>query len=540
MNEIKCPKCGEVFQVDEAGYAAIAKQIRDKEFEKEKKLEIELELRRAAEEHEKKLKGKESDIRALCEKISSQEVEHKHELENVKRDSQEANAKALREKEAIIERLNLQIVEQMHALDNAKRDIQVENDKALSEKDETVRMLRAQLESIREQLESEFKVTSAEEKSRHISALSEKDKEIEALKRELEYTKTEKGNEIKNAVIMAEVPYKKELADKDIEINNLNMLIQLKNSEHQSKIASAVNEKEFEIAKLNAIIEKSRTETELKENEMKQRHAAELKDKDEQIAYFKDLKSKLSTKLLGETLEQHCQIEFNRLRATGFQNAYFEKDNDIKTGSKGDFIFRDYGEDGTEYISIMFEMKNEGDETATKKKNEDFFKELDKDRNEKKCEYAVLVSMLESENELYNSGIVDVSYKYPKMYVIRPQFFIPMITLLRNAAINSLQYRQELDIVRKQNIDITNFEADMNDFKDRFARNYRIASEKFKTAIEEIDKTISHLQKTRDALLSSENNLRLANEKAEGLTIKKLTAKNPTMARKFAELKNED
>ena len=538
MNEIKCPKCGEVFQVDEAGYAAIAKQIRDKEFEKEKKLEIELELRRAAEEHEKKLKGKESDIRALCEKIASQEVEHKHELENVKRDSQEANAKALREKEAIIERLNLQIVEQMHALDNAKRDIQVENDKALSEKDETVRMLRAQLESIREQLESEFKVTSAEEKSRHISALSEKDKEIEALKRELEYAKTEKGNEIKNAVIMAEVPYKKELADKDIEINNLNMLIQLKNSEHQSKIASAVNEKEFEIAKLNAIIEKSRTETELKENEMKQRHAAELKDKDEQIAYFKDLKSKLSTKLLGETLEQHCQIEFNKLRATGFQNAYFEKDNDIKTGSKGDFIFRDYGEDGTEYISIMFEMKNEGDETATKKKNEDFFKELDKDRNEKGCEYAVLVSMLESESELYNSGIVDVSYKYPKMYVIRPQFFIPMITLLRNAAMNSLQYRQELDIVRRQNIDITNFEADMNDFKERFARNYRIASEKFKTAIEEIDKTITHLQKTKEALLSSENNLRRANEKAEGLTIKKLTAKNPTMAKKFEELEN--
>lgn len=502
MNEIKCPKCGEVFQVDEAGYAAIAKQVRDKEFEKEKKLELELELRRAAEEYEKVLREKENDIRKLCEKISQNDIAQKHDLENAKRDFQEANEKALREK------------------------------------DETVRDLRAQLESIRAQLESEFKLTSSEEKNRHISVLNEKDKEIEALKRELEYAKSEKGNEIKNAVIMAEVPYKKELADKDIEINNLNMLIKLKNSEYQNKLDSAVNEKQFEIAKLNGIIEKSRAETELRETEMKQRHAKELKDKDEQIAYFKDLKSKLSTKLLGETLEQHCQTAFNTLRATGFQNAYFEKDNDIKTGSKGDFIFRDYGTDGTEYISIMFEMKNEGDETATKKKNEDFFKELDKDRNEKKCEYAVLVSMLEADNELYNSGIVDVSYRYEKMYVIRPQFFIPIITLLRNAARNSLEYRQELDIIRKQNIDITNFEAEMNDFKDKFSRNYRLASERFETAIKEIDKTIEHLQKTKEALLLSDKNLRIANDRAEGLTIKKLTAKNPTMAKKFEELEN--
>ena len=258
--------------------------------------------------------------------------------------------------------------------------------------------------------------------------------------------------------------------------------------------------------------------------------------KDEQIDYYKDLKSKLSTKLLGETLEQHCQIEFNKLRSTGFQNAYFEKDNDAKTGSKGDFIFRDFGEDRTEFISIMFEMKNEADATATKKKNDDFFKELDKDRREKNCEYAVLVSMLESDNELYNTGIVDVSYKYPKMYVVRPQFFIPIITLLRNSASNALQYRQELAIVRNQNLDISRFEEDLNTYKEKFAKNYRRASEKFKTAIDEIDKTISHLQKTKEALLSSENNLRLANNKAEDLSIKRLTAHNPTMAKKFAEL----
>ena len=243
--------------------------------------------------------------------------------------------------------------------------------------------------------------------------------------------------------------------------------------------------------------------------------------------------------MVGETLEQHCEIEFNKLRATGFQNAYFEKDNDARTGSKGDYIFRESSE-GVEFISIMFEMKNEMETTATKKKNEDFFKELDKDRREKNCEYAVLVSLLEPENELYNSGIVDVSHRYPKMYVIRPQFFIPMITLLRNAALNSLHYQQELAVIRNQNIDITHFEEDMNKFKDSFARNYRLASEKFHKAIEEIDKTIDHLQKTKDALLSSENNLRLANNKAEELSIKKLTKNNPTMTAKFAELKENN
>ena len=261
--------------------------------------------------------------------------------------------------------------------------------------------------------------------------------------------------------------------------------------------------------------------------------------KDDEIEKYKNFKLQLSTKMIGESLERHCENEFNKIRATGFQRAYFEKDNDAKSGSKGDFIFRDYDEDGTEIISIMFEMKNEADATASKHKNEDFFKELDKDRREKNCEYAVLVSMLESENEFYNSGIVDVSYRYEKMYVVRPQFFIPIITLLRNAGLKSLEYRKKLEEVKSQNIDITNFENEMNEFKNSFGRNYRIASDKFKKAIEEIDKTIDHLKKTKDALLSSENNLRIANDKAEDLTIKKLTRKNPTMAAKFAELESK-
>ena len=296
--------------------------------------------------------------------------------------------------------------------------------------------------------------------------------------------------------------------------------------------------KEMQIARLEGDLKASEKEYLFKEKNLIDGYENKLKDKDEQIAYYKDFKARQSTKMIGESLEQHCSIEFNRLRATAFPRAYFEKDNDARTGSKGDFIFKDCDEDGLEYISIMFEMKNEADTTATKHKNEDFFKELDKDRKEKGCEYAVLVTLLEADNELYNSGIVDVSYKYPKMYVIRPQFFIPMITLLRNASLNSLQYKKELATIKNQNIDIAHFEADMNDFKEKFGRNYRLASEKFKKAIEEIDKTIEHLQKTKDALLSSENNLRLANNKAEDLSIKRLTRNNPTMAAKFAELES--
>ena len=261
-----------------------------------------------------------------------------------------------------------------------------------------------------------------------------------------------------------------------------------------------------------------------------------IKYEDDEIARTKDMKLKLSTKMLGETLEQHCEIEFNKLRATAFPKAYFEKDNDARTGSKGDFIYREFDDDGVEIISIMFEMKNESDETATKKRNEDFFKELDKDRNEKKCEYAVLVSLLESESEYYNSGIVDVSHRYQKMYVIRPQFFIPIITLLRNAALNSLKYKSELALVKAQNIDVTNFENELNDFRDSFGRNYRLASDKFKTAIESIDKAIDQLQKTKENLQRSEDNLRIANNKAEDLSIKKLTRGNPTMQEKFKNI----
>ena len=277
----------------------------------------------------------------------------------------------------------------------------------------------------------------------------------------------------------------------------------------------------------------------LKEKSLVESYEEKIKNKDEQIAYYKDFKARQSTKMIGESLEQHCNNEFNRIRPI-FKNVYFEKDNDARTGYKGDFIFRESDDDGTEVISIMFEMKNEADETASKHKNEDFFKELDKDRREKNCEYAVLVSLLEIDNDYYNTGIVDVSHKYPKMYVIRPQFFIPIITLLRGAAMNSLSYKKELEIVQNQNIDVSNFEAQMNDFKEKFAKNYELASRKFKTAIEEIDKTIDHLQKTKEALLSSENNLRLANNKAEDLTIKRLTRNNPTMEAKFAELNNSE
>lgn len=300
-----------------------------------------------------------------------------------------------------------------------------------------------------------------------------------------------------------------------------------------------LNDKEKELLALRAQLTDAQNQTQLKTQALKNTYEIQLKAKDQEIAFYKDLKAKMSTKMVGETLEKHCETEFNRLRATAFQNAYFEKDNDTRSGSKGDYIFRESTAEGVEFISIMFEMKNEMDTTATKHKNEDFFKELDKDRHEKGCEYAVLVSLLEAENELYNTGIVDVSYKYPKMYVIRPQFFIPMITLLRNAALNSVDYRRQLAEVKNQNLDISHFEDDINDFKAKFGRNYQLASDKFKKAIEEIDKTIDHLQKTKDALLSSENNLRLANDKAQDLSVKKLVKKNPTMAQKFAALAAE-
>lgn len=326
-------------------------------------------------------------------------------------------------------------------------------------------------------------------------------------------------------------------AAKDAEIAKLRAAIEAAETEKKLALSEAVNKLERERDELANKLENKDTEKQLLESSLKREFENELKTKDEMIAYYKDMKAKLSTKMVGETLEQHCEIEFNKLRATAFPRAYFEKDNDARSGSKGDYIYRETDEQGNEIISIMFEMKNEGDETATKKRNEDFLKELDKDRSEKKCEYAVLVTLLEAESELYNCGIVDVAHKHEKMYVIRPQFFIPMITLLRNAAMNSMKYKSELATVRSQNIDVTNFEEQLNDFRDSFGRNYRLASEKFATAIDSIDKSITQLQKTKENLLRSEDNLRIANNKADELTVKKLTRGNPTMTAKFEDAK---
>ena len=315
---------------------------------------------------------------------------------------------------------------------------------------------------------------------------------------------------------------------------------QLAEARLENELQKAAASNGSQVQSLKSDLKQAQLEKQLSETSLKEKYETQIKDREGEIERLRDMKARLSTKMVGETLEQHCETEFNRIRATAFSNAYFEKDNNARTGSKGDYIFRDSVENDTEILSIMFEMKNESDETATKKKNEDFLKELDKDRTEKNCEYAVLVSLLEPDSELYNTGIVDVSHRYPKMYVVRPQFFIPIITLLRNAAQNSLKYKTELALVKSQNIDITNFEDDLDAFKTGFARNYDLASKKFKTAIDEIDKTIDHLQKTKDALLGSENNLRLANNKADDLTVKKLTKGNPTMAAKFDDLKNID
>jgi hypothetical protein len=400
-----------------------------------------------------------------------------------------------------------------------------------------------------------------------VTASIEREKSLEAKLKEQELLERVAmlEQEKQNAIQLAEAKTKGELqadaAKKDAEIAELRAAkeaaiaeLQAKKEAEiahlQAKLESANTEKRLAVTEAVSIIEKQRdelaselrgkeTEKLLLESNLKDKYETELKSKEEMIAYYKDMKAKLSTKMIGETLEQHCETEFNKLRATAFAGAYFEKDNDARSGSKGDYIYRETDADGNEIISIMFEMKNEGDETATKHKNEDFLRELDKDRVEKKCEYAVLVSLLESESELYNSGIVDVSHRHDKMYVIRPQFFIPMITLLRNAAMNSLKYKSELALVRAQNIDVTNFEEQLDDFRSSFGRNYRLASEKFQTAIDSIDKSIAQLQKTKENLLRSDDNLRIANNKVNDLTVKKLTRGNPTMAAKFAELADE-
>lgn len=427
MNQVKCPSCGKEFTIDEASYAEIVSQVRNKEF--------------TAEIHEK------------LEQIAHQ---HQSELALVQEKAANQLANQLAQKETEISDLQHQIS-------------QFETEKELIKRDS-----------------DKQRITEISAKERELAELQAKMKELE--------------NQNKLSLIQANADNEKLIAD-------LKNQLQLKEKEDA-----------------------------LEKQSLKQQYETELKQKDDTIAFYKDFKAKQSTKMIGESLEQHCEIEFNRLRSAAFPRAEFGKDNDARTGSKGDYIYREYDEHGTEIISIMFEMKNEGDETATKKKNEHFFKELDKDRTEKHCEYAILVTLLEADNELYNTGIVDVSYAYDKMYVIRPQFFIPMITLLRNAAMNSLQYKQEVALMREQNIDITNFEEDLNTFKEGFARNYELASRKFSTAIDEIDKTITHLQKTKEALLSSENNLRLANKKADDLTVKKLVKNNPTMKEKFDSL----
>lgn len=379
-----------------------------------------------------------------------------------------------------------------------------------------------------------------------VKATIEREKALEAKLNEqklldkLAMLEKEKEDAAKLAEANAKNTLQADVAKREAEIAELKAKLQAAETERRLAVTEAVTRVEKERDELASTLKGKETEAQLQASNLKEKYEHELKIKEETIALYKDMKAKLSTKMVGETLEQHCEVEFNRLRATGFKNAYFEKDNDAKTGSKGDYIYRETDENGVEIISIMFEMKNEGDETATKKKNEDFLKELDKDRREKGCEYAILVSLLEADSELYNAGIVDMSHRFEKTYVIRPQFFIPIITLLRNAALNSLQYKSELALVKAQNIDVTNFESQLNDFRDSFGRSYRLASERFSDAVASIDKSIAQLQKTKENLLKSEDHYRIANNKADDLTVKKLTRGNPTMAAKFAEAKEDE
>lgn len=366
-----------------------------------------------------------------------------------------------------------------------------------------------------------------------------RDKEFEQeIQERLERAQEAKDNAVKIAKQESANAFQTIKAEKDLEIAQLKSQLREKETSIKSTVMEAVNLVEKERDQLKAKLESASLEKQNAENALRDKYKTQIRDRDDAIERLKDMKAKLSTKMVGESLEQHCEIEFNKLRSTAFPKAYFAKDNDASSGSKGDYVFKDFDESGTEIVSIMFEMKNENETTATKSKNEDFLKELDKDRNEKGCEFAVLVSLLEQDNELYNTGIVDVFHRYPKMYVIRPQFFIPMITLLRNASMKSLDFKREITLIREQNLDITNFESELDNFKSAFGKNYDLASRKFETAIKEIDKSIDHLQKTKDALLSTDRNLRLANDKAQDVTIKRLTRNNPTMAAKFSKLDN--
>ena len=426
------------------------------------------------------------------------------------------------------ERLELAEKDKLNAIELAKEKAANESQKSAAAKEAEIQELKARLDKG----EEARKLAVAE-------ALNAVEKERDKLASELEQAK----QATKSASELAEMTRTKDLqeaaAKKDAEIEALKAKLESDKVNQKLAINEAVSTVEKQRDELQNNLKNTELQKQLAETALKEKYETQLKDRDEAIERLRDMKAKLSTKMVGETLEQHCETEFNRLRATAFTKAYFEKDNDAKAGSKGDYIFKEADDEGNEVVSIMFEMKNESDTTATKKKNEDFLKELDKDRNEKGCEYAVLVSLLEPESELYNSGIVDVSHRYPKMYIIRPQFFIPMITLLRNAAMNSMQYKAELALVKSQSIDVTDFEDKLETFKSGFARNYDLAGKKFQTAIDEIDKSITHLQKTKDALLGTDRNLRLANDKAQDVTIKKLTHGNPTMKAKFDELDKE-
>lgn len=427
------------------------------------------------------------------------------------------------------ERLLLAEQEKLKAVELAEARMTGELQKATAAKDSEIHTLKAQLDA--GDVKRQLAVTQA---------LSAIEKERDALASQLAQAQKEKdaAARLVEAKMLAEL--QKSAADKDAEIQALKAELKTLTLNQKLALTDALGSVEKERDELKSSLERAALEKQLAEKSLKDKFETQLKDRDEAIERLRDMKARLSTKMIGETLEQHCETEFNRIRATAFPRAYFEKDNDARSGSKGDYIFRDRDESGTEIVSIMFEMKNEGDLTATKGRNEDFLKELDKDRIEKGCEYAVLVSLLEPESELYNTGIVDVFHRYPKMYVIRPQFFIPIITLLRNAAMNAVKYKSELALVKAQNIDITNFENELETFKAAFGKNYELASRRFQTAIDEIDKSIDHLQKTKEALLGTDRNLRLANDKAQDVTIKRLTRGNPTMAEKFAEFKKPE
>lgn len=547
MKEIRCPKCQSVFQVDEADYASIVSQVKNAEFNDELNRRLE-EVRKqyAAELKADVMKSEQT----FGQKLSAKDLEigeKNTEIERLKAqiDSM-AQAKALELAEEMSKK-DQEISELKAKIESTAQAKALELAGEMNKKDQEISELKAKIES------------TAQAKALELAGeMNKKDQEISELKAKIESTAQAKALElagemnkknqeiselkakIESMVQTNALELAGELAKKDKEISELKSTIsqskdacQIAVLEEQRKAQDALKEKDNKIVELTGMVNQQKNEAALRENNIKETYEIQLKKKQEEVDYYKDLKTRMSTKMVGETLEIHCSTEFNRMRPL-FPNAYFEKDNDASGGSKGDFIFRDY-EDGFEYISIMFEMKNEMDQTATKHKNEDFLKKLDEDRRAKKCEFAVLVSLLEPESELYNTGIVDMSHRYPKMYVIRPQFFLPLITLLVQTSKKSIEYQRQLAIARSQSVDVTNFESRLNDFKEKFANNYRLASEKFKTAIDEIDKSITHLQKIKEALVGSERNLRLANDKADSLTIKKLTYNNPTMKEKFKE-----